>query len=682
MGVSLLAPLFLAGLAALAVPILVHLTARDRRDVVRFPSLKFLTRLPYRQLRRQKIRHPLLFAMRSLAVTLLVVAFARPLVGGSPAGEGDAETSRDVVIALDRSYSMAYGDAWERAVAAARRAVDALPSHAQVSLLVFAEDARVAVAPTTEAAAVGRALAALAPGSGRTRLAPALNLADEVLLDSSAGGEREVVLVSDFQAHAWDRSRPARLHPGVQLTAVDVSTEDRANVMVAGAEARRGDGDEVLIVARLANRGATPVSELNVRLELDGREVARRRQSLPPSGGAAVALGPIPRPSGVARVAVRIDGDLLEPDDVFYTALSPRPALPLLLIEADDARDDASLYLRQALAVAEDPAFAVVQRRVGKVRPADVASSAVVILADSPFPAGDAGRALADRVAAGAGLWVVLGSRSRPESWPQDAAGLVPGTWRETVDRLDVLGVGLASVDYDHPVFEIFSTVGGVAGARFFRYRPILLDDAAASTALARYTDGAVALAERRHGDGRVLVWGSPLDNRWSDLPLQPAFLPFVHQVCRFLSGERAFDPWREVGEVLDLRELDLEAAGAVIVQSPSGSRREAAMDEEPAITLDEAGFYEVLVEGIETSYPVAVNVDRAESDLARLDVEAFVAASTEAGSASPADGVLGLTREDRERRQSAWWYLVLGALLLLAAESMWSNRLRGSEAQ
>ena len=58
MGLSLLAPLFLAGLAVLAVPVWVHLTARDRRDVMRFPSLKFLTRLPYRQIKRQRVLLP------------------------------------------------------------------------------------------------------------------------------------------------------------------------------------------------------------------------------------------------------------------------------------------------------------------------------------------------------------------------------------------------------------------------------------------------------------------------------------------------------------------------------------------------------------------------------------------------------------------------------------------------
>ena len=77
---AFLAPLFFAGLVALAVPILVHLTHKERKDVVVFPSLMFLTKIPYQAVRRQRIRNWLLFAMRCLALILLAFAFARPFL--------------------------------------------------------------------------------------------------------------------------------------------------------------------------------------------------------------------------------------------------------------------------------------------------------------------------------------------------------------------------------------------------------------------------------------------------------------------------------------------------------------------------------------------------------------------------------------------------------------------------
>ena len=119
---SVLAPWFLAGLAALGVPVLVHLVHRERKEVVHFPSLMFLERIPYQAVRRQRIRHWLLFLLRCLALALLAIAFARPFLARRGAQLGAAlGEARDIVILLDRSYSMEYGDRWRRAVAAARR---------------------------------------------------------------------------------------------------------------------------------------------------------------------------------------------------------------------------------------------------------------------------------------------------------------------------------------------------------------------------------------------------------------------------------------------------------------------------------------------------------------------------------------------------------------------------------
>src|SRR5688572_11422488 len=121
---SFLLPLFLVGLGALAVPVLIHLIQREKNQIIAFPSLMFVRRVPYESVRRRKIRHWLLLAMRLAALALIVAAFARPFVRGSvTALSGGA---REVVILLDRSYSMGYTGRWERAQAAARQVVEQL----------------------------------------------------------------------------------------------------------------------------------------------------------------------------------------------------------------------------------------------------------------------------------------------------------------------------------------------------------------------------------------------------------------------------------------------------------------------------------------------------------------------------------------------------------------------------
>ena len=77
-----LAPLFLVALAGLAIPVLLHLTQREKKQIVRFPSLMFVRRIPYQSVRRRKVQHWLLLLVRLTALALIVLAFARPFIGG------------------------------------------------------------------------------------------------------------------------------------------------------------------------------------------------------------------------------------------------------------------------------------------------------------------------------------------------------------------------------------------------------------------------------------------------------------------------------------------------------------------------------------------------------------------------------------------------------------------------
>src|SRR3982750_4500650 len=111
---NFLAPAFLAGLSAIAVPVIIHLIHRERKAVIEFPSLMFLERIPYKSVRRQKIRHLLLLILRCLAIALLVAAFARPFFARRHAaitGTG----ARELVVLLDNSASMGYADRWTTA---------------------------------------------------------------------------------------------------------------------------------------------------------------------------------------------------------------------------------------------------------------------------------------------------------------------------------------------------------------------------------------------------------------------------------------------------------------------------------------------------------------------------------------------------------------------------------------
>ena len=165
MGLSFLAPAFFLGALALAIPILIHLTHREKREIVEFPSLMFLEKIPYRSVRRQKIRQWLLFLLRCAALLAMIAAFARPYWERIGAAAGAVTGARELVILVDRSYSMGYSDHWERALEAARKGIDTVGPQDRATLIFFSERAEAVNQPTSDRAELNAALASAELGS-------------------------------------------------------------------------------------------------------------------------------------------------------------------------------------------------------------------------------------------------------------------------------------------------------------------------------------------------------------------------------------------------------------------------------------------------------------------------------------------------------------------------------------
>src|SRR5687767_15081395 len=134
---AFLAPLFLAGAMLIAIPVIVHLTHKEKQEVQRFPSLMFVRQIPYRSTRKQRIRHWFLLLLRALAVILIAAAFARPFMERDPAALPRGVGARELVILLDRSYSMGYQGRWAPAVRAATEALDGVQNADHATLVLF-----------------------------------------------------------------------------------------------------------------------------------------------------------------------------------------------------------------------------------------------------------------------------------------------------------------------------------------------------------------------------------------------------------------------------------------------------------------------------------------------------------------------------------------------------------------
>ena len=682
---SFLAPLFFLGLAAIAIPILVHLIQREKKNVIEFPSLMFVQRIPYQSVRRRRIRHWFLLLMRAAAIVLIALAFARPFLPQRAAAAVAAiGGNRELVIMLDRSASMGYGDHWQRATAAARDAMGSIGANDKATLILFDWNTEVAVAATSDRGRLESAVGAAKPSAAATRYGPPLKQAETILLQSSLQ-RREAVLISDFQKSGWVGAEDVHFSDSMRLTPVAIRSDKMANIAVPSATFARStfsNQERVTVTAGVANKASETAAGVPVTLEVEGQSIANQSVNIGANASASVTFDQFTLADPASRGVVKAGTDKLPIDNSFYFVLTPSQSVSALIIDSGGT-EDASFFVSRALGIGNAPTFRQETVPAGRASPPLLDRRSVVILNDTTLPPGLAGGELKRFVERGGGLLVIVGPHTQ---WPASEAELLPGKFGTVIDRPG-RGATLGYRDYSHPVFEIFKPTrsGDWSAVRFQKYRFLELEKGPSNRLLASFDDGAPFAAEKRIGTGRVIVMTSPMyDETWNDLHKKGGvFLPLIHRTVSYLGRYEQAADWRIVGDTVDLAAKSKQDRAIV---TPSNERRTMRSNDPGTLELSEQGIYEIRTTAAGTGRPerIAVNVDPVESDLSILDPQELVALVTGHATESASQGVQSTPQElpaaEAERRQGLWWYVLLIGLLLLTTEMVVANYLSQRE--
>jgi hypothetical protein len=628
MGLSFLAPAFLAGVLAVAIPIVLHLYRRRSDTVVDFPAMQMLPEAPVARQERRRLRDVLLLALRAAALVLLAVSFARPYF----AAGGAALAAPATIVALDRSLSLGAPGQWAAALAAAQAAIDAAPAPHLVGVVAFDDRADLVVAPTVDRAAARAAVAALTPGAGGTRYGPALARATEAL---EQGGGGRIVVVTDVQASGWTAGEAAPTPEAVEVV-VRAVPAPTGNLAVTNARLEEG-----VLTAVVQSFAPGPRSTV-VRARVAGRELASARVELGAQASADVRLdGPWP---AVGAVEIAIDDpEGYTADNRRYLPLDRSAPARVLVLTADPPESATTgLYVQRALEAAPPGAAAEVAVVDGRRLDLTVRPEALVVVGTRTLSrAARAG--VARYLSAGGRVWLTLGPDVDVPTLSEVVGvpiRLAPEPLLATADES-----ALVPADRRHPMLRRL-TGGSSSLSRLpiERYRRVL--DEQGWDVLARFAGGSMALAERRVGDGVLVLFTSDLDNRWNRFPLEPSFAPFVVETARYLTGgSRA----RAAFTLPDVPDGVPATPGAHAWQTPVGART------------------------------VVVNVLPAESDPAATTPEAFL-------SRVPRTAVSPAVRDAEEARvqenaQRLWQIGLAVMLAVLAAESLVGRGRRANQA-
>lgn len=515
-------PALLAALAAVALPIVLHMARRTYAKAHAFPSIRFVRPVAIPMQRKRTPRDWLLLMLRCALLAVLAIAAASPLWTAPDAARQPA------VVLVDTSASMAWG---ERAESLPERIVNALEAEAadieQVRLVLFDRELRAESTVGVTAAEISEATEAHPPRpfafDARSALEAALRFFPE------SGGQ--LFVVSDFQASQWQPANLDSLPSTVSFVSIPVG-DFGPNLALASARLRL-DAQGKTLVTTLRNDSDQAV---NASLQLwdDATLLTRVEPQLEPSSSRVIELDLPEGGSSIGRLQLLGDApdgsEGLTWDNTYHVWLAPPPALPVDLWYAPEATPEKEREITYVARALQVPAQG--DRPNFTLRPAQLAEPADILYLPGSLDTlpVDAYGELAKRLQAGATAVVTPGINPKRMLRLLRENQLLPADLRELPTRR-VPGLDyLAPLPDGSPLVNIFDEASQKS-LILNTIDDILPVNAPEGSRIWLETEsGFPLLLEMPHGPGRLMLFLMHLDNEASTLPVSPAFLPIIRE--------------------------------------------------------------------------------------------------------------------------------------------------------
>ena len=682
---SFLAPFFLFGALAVALPVVFHLIRRTTREQTLFSSLMFLQPTPPRLTRKSRLEHLLLLLLRCLALCLLAFGFARPFLKQTAINDNTAGAAKRIVVLVDTSASMRREGLW----AAARKQAEAVLRKAtpddQVAVFTFDRQVTPVLSfdqwkalPAGDR--VGQAmnrLTEVSPGWSATLLGNALVRAAEELADddtSKAPGQRQVVLISDLQEGSrLDQLQAYEWPKGIQLLIEPVKARAASNA-----------GLQLVTESADADRNADPVVRVRVSNAADAKreqfQVGWVRAEAPAFVGAAVdvyvppgqsRVVAVPAPTnapGLNQIVLRGDDEPF--DNTVFVIPSEAARVNVLYLGADAAEDTHQplFFLRRALPETRRQAIQVIPRPPATPLSASEADTAALFVVTDALSDERAG-VLRERMLAG--KTVIFAPKSAAS-----ASTLARLLGRDTVAmeeaKTDKYAM-LADIDFRHPLFAPFADprFSDFTKIHFWKYRKVDAAGIPDARVVAKFDSGAPAVLEVPVGKGRLVVLASGWQPEDSQLALSSKFVPLLYSLLELAGGVTAAPSQFLVGDTVPLA---VSLDGTATLRPPDGATISLAAGATNFTQTFQPGIY-----SLTSATPpklFAVNLDPMETrtiplsldELEHRGVPVAAPAAKDAAHESAKKAVLEST--EAESRQKLWRWLIAAALAVLLGES------------
>lgn len=520
-------PLFLICLAAIAIPIVVHLFNFRRYKKVYFSNVERLTELTQETRKQSTLRQYLILALRILAIVFLVLAFAQPVIPlkNQQLKHGNAAVS----VYLDNSFSMdntnSDGILLEAAKKKAREVAAAYGPSGQFQLMTNDADGnqfrwlnRDEYLEAVDAVQISPASLDIASVASR--------LYD--FLHSAHVENMQVYLISDFQQSAC----PIDAYPNdtlIETTWVPIEGMDVNNLYIDSLAFNAPafcQGGKVQVEVWVHNTGDRDVEEVPMKLFVNEQQRALASVNLPADGSMMVPLSFTIDAPGILNGRVELVDHPITFDDACHFSLNVAQRLSMLVIGGTTE----NVFLRRLFA--DDSLVHYQWMPESHIDYSQLTAHDLIVLDEPSQIASGLAQSLQEFVSHGGSLLVIPSAKGSVESYNtllQDLAAPQLGGWSDQQQKV-------VQVHSDNPLYA-----GVFDGATEEMETPTIKghyqlksDSRTIAMPVMTLADGGNYLTMTPSKEGRLYLFATPLRDEYSDFPSQALFVPTLYNMALF----------------------------------------------------------------------------------------------------------------------------------------------------
>lgn len=683
---SFLAPSLLWGLLAAAVPVIIHLISRRQTQRVDFSTVRFIKELEHDTIRKLKLRQIILLILRTVAVILLVLSFARPVKIGYFPLAGTVGQSTRIAMLFDNSATMAAeverSTLLDRSKQTALNLLHNLEGDFTLDAYQTTPFKRVASELMTSMGRVREIFQNIQPTGGQDNLWTAIDSAivrserEEEISGQSAN--RELYVFSDFPLTVSDWKLTATAEWRTYLF-LQPPVMNNLRVESAGVTSLLKMPNQLLTAETyISNSGGEVRKDVPVQLFFDDTRTGQVVSDFEPFDEKNFAFQAFAGEPGIVHGIIEIPEDDFTYDDRRFFQFRMTDQIRCAVIRQNET--DGSLLKLALLALNRTTQVVELEEHLfGTVGATLLSDKDVVILLNPGELTSREIEALQEFVTDGGSALIFLGElleSSGGGNWLREFdLGTFTGTNRLagenflTVDRIAL----------KHPLFSEFpaTSLRDEMPQIFAHHR---MKGFRRSQVILSLSNGEPFLTEKEVGSGRIILFSAPPDLAWTDLPVRGIFVPLLHRILIYLTSEVSGKMEVAVGDTLTIPISREDLSKEIVIRSPNGIKTKVVPDysRERIIieNLDITGVYEVTLGG-ELFTTFVANLASTEDPSRRLEEDQlndlFVGGSARVISIDE-DPVLAVN--EARRGTELWHIFLISGLVLLSAET-WIGRVR-----